>query len=393
VTAATVGGAALAANPGLRARSERSGTLPGGADYGSVTGPGGGQAGAISGPRGDFAAIRGPGGNTVTGVRDASGDRGAIRGPRGNVLIDNIPGNCNAINWGGHNYWHDNYYWYAPVWYDDDWHYEYRYPPVGYWYPALPDGYETIEVDGSTYYSSDAMYYQAGTQNGQDGFVVVPPPATNSAGKAMAILQSTCDYLGSVTSFVAEVKLDMDRYLQTGDKVPVSVNCVIQVRQPDRLAVEYKGASDNRKAVYNGQNFTMKDPLDPKISIFGAPPRLEDAIPAVKAKQNVILPLSDLLQRDAFDTISLAIQSAEYVGIRKVDGVDYHHLTFTQEDVDWQLWVQTGDQPLPKRALIQYKKDAKSPRYVWEVLKWELEPSLSDDAFSIDMSAALSGPN
>lgn len=381
MTAATVGGAALASNPNLGSRSARSGTLPGGADYGTATGPRGGQAGVISGPRGDYAAIRGPGGHTAAGVRDADGDRAAVRGPRGNTVVDNVPDHCDSYYWGGHSYWHSGYYWYSPYWYNDAWHYEYRYPPTGYWYPALPEGYETVVIDDSTYYSADAMYFQTGEKDGQAGYVVVPPPATNSAGEALAILQRACDYLGAATTFVAEVDLDVDRYLQTGDKVAVTAKSTVRVRQPDRLAVETKGAADDRSVVYDGKNFTVQDRLAPKTTVVGAPPRLEDALPGAKAEDDIVIPFGDLLQRDAFDTLSTAIQKADYVGIRKVDGIDYHHLAFSQEDVDWQLWVQTGDQPLPMRAVIQYKKDPKAPRYVWKVQQWQLEHAIPDAAF------------
>jgi hypothetical protein len=397
MTAASVGGAALAANPNLgsrrpETRSTASGSLPGGADYAAASGPRGGQAGVLSGPRGDYAAIRGPGGNTVSGVRDADGDRAAVRGPRGNVVVDNVPDHCDSYYWGGHSYWHSDYYWYSPYWYNDAWHYEYRYPPTGYWYPALPTNAETVVIDDSTYYHADAMYFQAGDKDGQDGYVVVPPPATNSAGEALAILQRTCDFLGSVTSFVAEVDLDLDRTLQTGDKVTVAADCTVRVRQPDRLAVETKGAADDRTVVYDGKNFTVQDRLVPKTTLIGAPPRLEDALPGAKAEGDIVIPFGDLLQRDAFDTLSTAIQTAEYVGIRKVDGVEYHHLAFSQDDVDWQLWVQTGDQPLPMRAVIRYKQDAKAPRYVWKVRKWDLEPNIPDAAFVVDPAPAAAVP-
>lgn len=387
-TAATLGGAALAANPNLGSRAAHSGTTRGGIDYGTATSARGGQAAAISGPRGDFAAIRGPGGKTVSGVRDEDGDRGAVRGPRGNTVVDNIPDECEAYYWGGHSYWHHDYYWYAPYWYNNAWAYEYRYPPAGYWYPALPPGYETVMVGDATYYTADAMYYQAGEKDGQAGYVVVPPPGTNRASQALAILQRTCDYLGSVTSFTAEVQLDLDRYLKAGDKVPVAATAVIRVRQPDRLAAEYKGSADDRKIVYDGKNVTVQDRREPKYSVMGAPPRLEDAISSVKAQENVILPFGDLLQRDAFDTLSTPIVSAEYVGVRKVGDVECHQLAFSQAGVDWQLWVQTGAKPLPMKALIQYKQEKQVPRYVWEVRKWELETQQPDDAFVIDQSPA-----
>ena len=57
------------------------------------------------------------------------------------------------------------------------------------------------------------------------------------------------------------------------------------------------------------------------------------------------------------------IVSGAHVGMAYVDGVEAHHLAFRGKNVDWQLWVQAGDQPLPLKYVITSKWVSGSPEY------------------------------
>ncbi len=45
-----------------------------------------------------------------------------------------------------------------------------------YYYPVLPPAYQTVVVNGVTYYLADGVYYQPYIYQGQTVFMVVPPP-------------------------------------------------------------------------------------------------------------------------------------------------------------------------------------------------------------------------
>ena len=63
--------------------------------------------------------------------------------------------------------------WYRKVLYDGEEGYILTTAPVGHGVDALPDGAETIEVDGATYYYADWSFWQAAAAG---GYVVVAPP-------------------------------------------------------------------------------------------------------------------------------------------------------------------------------------------------------------------------
>lgn len=63
--------------------------------------------------------------------------------------------------------------WYRKVLYDGEEGYVLTSAPVGYETDALPEGAETVQVDGATYYYADWSFYQEASGG---GYVVVEPP-------------------------------------------------------------------------------------------------------------------------------------------------------------------------------------------------------------------------
>jgi len=53
-------------------------------------------------------------------------------------------------------------------------------------------------------------------------------------------------------------------------------------------------------------------------------------------------------------------------------------LAFTQKEIDWQIWIEEGPRPLPRKLLITYKNEPLSPQYTAILSGWDLQPRLSD---------------
>jgi hypothetical protein len=55
------------------------------------------------------------------------------------------------------------------------------------------------------------------------------------------------------------------------------------------------------------------------------------------------------------------VQEARYVGMSQIADTKCHHLAFRQKLLDWQLWVEDGDKPLPRKLVITYKRQYAEP--------------------------------
>ena len=54
---------------------------------------------------------------------------------------------------------------------------------------------------------------------------------------------------------------------------------------------------------------------------------------------------------------------------------------FREDGVDWQLWIQDGDAPLPLKFVITTTDEPSQPQHV-AVLKWNTSPKFDDANFA-----------
>ena len=85
---------------------------------------------------------------------------------------------------------------------------------------------------------------------------------------------------------------------------------------------------------------------------------------------------------DPYGVLSRGVVGSAYVGTTYVNGVECHHLAFREAEVDWQLWVKTGDEPLPMKYVISSKWVAGAPQYELRLRDWNTSPKIKDGQFT-----------
>jgi hypothetical protein len=74
------------------------------------------------------------------------------------------------------------------------------------------------------------------------------------------------------------------------------------------------------------------------------------------------------------------------VGPSEIGGVTCEHYAFRQAGVDWQVWIQLGNFPLPRRLVITDMGDEARPQFA-STMNWNLAPSFNDGAFTFEPTA------
>ena len=88
--------------------------------------------------------------------------------------------------------------------------------------------------------------------------------------------------------------------------------------------------------------------------------------------EGIDLPLIDLAMSDPYANATAKVEQGKYFGIATVLGVPCHHLAFTQENVDWQVWIEDGPQPLIRKFVITYKNEPGAPEFTALITHWNL---------------------
>ena len=284
----------------------------------------------------------------------------------------------------GHVYYHDDYDWYQPYWYGNSVYYSIAYPPQGYYYPSLPEGYSTEQIDGKTYYHKDGVYYTEGQKGGKKGYVVAelpegaaqPQEVQLAAGPdPFEILRQMSDYIGKLEQFTVVSTDFSDEVLEFGGKVQLAGQRTVYVSRSDnRVAVEFDGAGGRRNVLYDGKTVTMLSRARKLYTVVKMPDTIEGMLDAMTRDYGITLPMADLLYPDLYEGLAARIQTGQYVGLHSVGTHECHHLAFSQEAIDWEVWIQTGRTPLLRKLTITYKDRPEKFRYMALLPLWKLSP-------------------
>jgi hypothetical protein len=185
--------------------------------------------------------------------------------------------------------------------------------------------------------------------------------------------------LAAVEAYSVRIEKMFDEVLRDGAKVQYSGAADMSVRRPDRLHVDY---GDDLSA---NEQFTILDHLHNVYAQIPIAPPFRNVLNTLENDYDVFLPLSGLLRPDPSEEYREGAHLQRYLGIHDVDGWACHHLLFRGDYVDWQLWIDTGDQPLLRKVVVTYKEVEGAPQHVFFLTDWQLDPTLSDARFVADV--------
>jgi hypothetical protein len=214
------------------------------------------------------------------------------------------------------------------------------------------------------------------------GSVFAADPAATSAvdPEADHLLRAVCASLSATKaySFKAEVWEDAVVF---GHKVATTKTVEAQVRRPDRLQIEIRSPQHSRGFWYDGQSLTLLDRVHNLYGTVAAPETIDKVLDAANDKFGINLPLEDLFVNDPYASASEAIKGGVYFGKVTVLGTPCQHIAFSTDEVDWQLWIQDGPNPLPRKLVITYKKEATAPQFTAIFSDWKLKKGIPDKTF------------
>ena len=212
--------------------------------------------------------------------------------------------------------------------------------------------------------------------------------ATSSIGEVIInpeadkIFKSMSTYLGGTKAFSVNADVDFEIVVRTGQKLQLSSYSSAVVQRPSNLYVERKGMITDVALLYNGNTLTLHSKnLNAYYQLEGTG-TIDDAFLAYEMETGIPAPGADLLFADPYTVLSEGVDSIIYIGISYVNGVACHHLGFRETEVDWQLWIQTGDKPLPMKYVITSKWQTGAPQYEIRFRDWNTDPEIDEKLFT-----------
>jgi len=201
--------------------------------------------------------------------------------------------------------------------------------------------------------------------------------------KADAILHQMSAALSAAKGMTFDVHSTADEVLPDGQVVQFARNQKITVRRPDRVATSVTGDREEMKFAYDGKQVVIYNITGNTWSSVEAPATIDQTMDMLANHYGMALPLVDLIFSDPYKDLTARLRSGEYLGTGYVLDTKCHHLAFRQDSVDWQLWVEDGPNPLPRKVVITQKDIPTRAQYVAIISNWNLSAEPAEDAFSL----------
>jgi len=214
-------------------------------------------------------------------------------------------------------------------------------------------------------------------------------PAVNSAAidpAAIGALQKMGTYLRTLSAFQIEAAVQKELVLENGLKVQLEEAVSLVTRRPDRLMLKVSSERKEREFFYDGRQFTLWAPRVNSYATVVAPPTIRELIIKLEEKFGIEMPLVDLFKWGTEESNIKDITVAMELGTAKIGGADCTQYGFRQEGLDWQIWIQNGNYPLPRKLVLTTTTDEARPQHQ-AVLTWNLAPVFIDKDFTFEPPA------
>jgi len=184
------------------------------------------------------------------------------------------------------------------------------------------------------------------------------------------------DYLEDLDEFAFSTRSESDQVLESGETVQVSSRRTVSLdRDNDKLAVTVETDGEKMHALYDGNTFTFFSRSQNLYVQLDMPDSVDDALSTLATDYGFAPPLADMLYSEIYDSMISRTLTGQYVGLHQVNMEDCHHLAFTETGIDWEIWINAGDEPIPEKFSITYKNQPGSPRFTATLVRWEDTPA------------------
>lgn len=199
--------------------------------------------------------------------------------------------------------------------------------------------------------------------------------------KVDSLVKKMSDHLAEAKTFALEADIVFDEVLDSGMLVQRAANLKLIAQRPSGLLSYMKSDTEERTVWYDGKTVTVLD-MDDRVQVqVPAPDKIGPALDHMMDHYGVSIPLSDFLFENPYDALTGSVERAHYVGMSKVNGISCHQIAFSQKDIDWQLWIEDGARPVPRKLVIVYKNDLGAPHYMATLTGVNLKEPVSDNLF------------
>jgi hypothetical protein len=204
------------------------------------------------------------------------------------------------------------------------------------------------------------------------------PPAIDP--QARETFARMVDYLRSLQAFTVHAETAREEVVSRDFKVQRLSEVDVTMQRPDRLRAFITGDNRSRTFVYDGKSLVVYTKPENYVATAPAPTTLREMLDTMLTRYGVEMPVLDLLYMAAGGDLSANFAEVGNIGPSQVAGVDCDHVAIRSPKADWQIWIERGDRPLPRRMVITTRDVPVLPEFAAN-LNWDVSPAIDESVF------------
>jgi len=215
-----------------------------------------------------------------------------------------------------------------------------------------------------------------------------PVVAQGEPPSAEDLIRQMSSNLASLESFRFSATVGFDEVPLPEVKVKYAGSMEVSLQRPGQLRVSYQDELIAREVWIDGETVSVLAPAEGLWASAPAAASIDATLNQFAADYGVSLPLDDFLRQDPYSLLMAEAKAHRYVGPSVIQGVPCHHLIVGQEDIVWQIWIESSDRMLPRQVVITYKTLPMAPEFIAVLRDWDLNPSLPDSKFQPEIPSS-----
>lgn len=210
--------------------------------------------------------------------------------------------------------------------------------------------------------------------------VSAQPTAEDTAKR---IVRKMSEYVGSLKTIALSFDSSIEIITPQLEKIQFTNSGDALLQRPNKLRAHRQSGHANVHMYFDGNSVSVYGEHVNRYARFDAPGSVDNLLHAMREGHGISLPGSDLLLADSFTLLMADVMEAKYIGRGVISGVECDHLAFRNFETDWQLWVETGDKPIPRKMVITSKTMNSAPQYCITIKSWRTDvvPTIEDFVF------------
>ena len=232
----------------------------------------------------------------------------------------------------------------------------------------------------------------------------VPLPSEVAvAAEADSVLKKVAAFYQTRQSVSTEFTVETRQAFPGEPKRDEKMSGTLTVSRPNLLAFRLHPSSDGGAVamISDGKTLWSHIPASKQFTVNDVPPKLEDLLrdaPEIGMFMGQLGLLTELFRDQPHDLIVDGLSALRLVGTETIDGAECTRIHGEQEEMDWDAWFQTGDQPALRKFPYSPLKGmlATAPEEVKEKLKtaridvtvsyapWRFDAALPEKTFAFE---------